>query len=97
MNNVATLDIIRKHYRFSGWVQGVGFRFEATHQAKRLKLVGWIRNLPDGDVEAELEGSGEHLDSFIQAIRSVLRFHLTDIQEYEMPARMDEIDFRVIY
>ena len=94
---MAALRMIRKHYRFSGWVQGVGFRFEATQQAKRLKLVGWIRNLPDGDVEAELEGSEEHLDSFIQAIRSVLRFHFTDIQEYEMPVRLDETDFRVLH
>lgn len=46
----------------SGKVQGVFFR-DATHrQAHRLGLRGWVRNLPDGRVEAVFEGPRDQLE-----------------------------------
>jgi acylphosphatase len=52
----------RLHVRVSGRVQGVGFRWEARARALELGLCGWVRNLPDGGVEAEFEGLTEALD-----------------------------------
>jgi acylphosphatase len=46
----------RAHVWIQGSVQGVGFRFAAQWEAQRLSLGGWVRNLPDGRVEAVLEG-----------------------------------------
>lgn len=43
----------------SGLVQGVGFRYYARQQAERLGVAGWVRNRPDGSVEAELEGTAD--------------------------------------
>ena len=51
----------RLHLIISGRVQGVGFRFSAYDEAKDLALAGWVRNLPNGDVEILAEGSRENL------------------------------------
>lgn len=48
-----------------GWVQGVGFRYSVCRQAKALSLNGWVRNLQDGRVEAEFEGSKEALEKML--------------------------------
>ncbi len=53
----------------SGTVQGVLFRREITHLARRLDLKGWVRNLPDGSVEAIAEGDREKLDELIRFCR----------------------------
>jgi acylphosphatase len=46
----------RAHVYVSGSVQGVFFRDSARQQAEQLGLAGWVKNLPDGRVEALLEG-----------------------------------------
>ena len=46
----------RVHVFVSGRVQGVFFRQNTKQQAERLNVTGWVRNLPDGRVEAVFEG-----------------------------------------
>jgi acylphosphatase len=46
----------RAHVRLKGRVQGVGFRYAAADEARRLRLKGWVRNLDSGGVEAVFEG-----------------------------------------
>jgi len=88
---------IRRHYIFSGVVQGVGFRYEAHFLADRLELVGWIRNRRDGTVEAELEGEREKIDHFVRGMQSIRRIRIANIEAREMSPRMDEDSFDVIY
>jgi acylphosphatase len=52
----------RLHVLIEGDVQGVGFRFAAQREAVGLGLNGWVRNLPDGRVEAEFEGPRDALE-----------------------------------
>jgi acylphosphatase len=54
--------VIAKHYLIGGRVQGVGFRFFAEAQAAVEGLNGWVRNLPDGRVEMQLEGDSEAVE-----------------------------------
>lgn len=47
---------VARHVLVSGRVQGVGFRWHTHSRAGELGLSGWVRNLPDGRVEAWVEG-----------------------------------------
>ena len=53
----------------SGVVQGVFFRTETRDRARSLGVAGWIRNVPDGTVEAAFEGDDERVDSMVEWCR----------------------------
>jgi acylphosphatase len=60
---------VARRYVVSGRVQGVGFRYFAQAKASRDGLHGWVRNLPDGRVEAAAEGEADAIQRFEQALR----------------------------
>jgi acylphosphatase len=60
---------IARQYLIRGRVQGVGFRYFTEAAAAREGVQGWVRNLPDGGVEAAAEGEAEALERFERAIR----------------------------
>ena len=53
-----------------GRVQGVGYRYSASEQARRLGLCGWVRNTDEGNVELIAEGDEEPLRRLLQWCRS---------------------------
>ena len=55
----------RVHLLISGRVQGVFYRVYTQRQAHHLELTGWVRNLPDGRVEAQAEGPREALEALV--------------------------------
>ncbi|MFA6507624.1 MAG: acylphosphatase [Treponemataceae bacterium] len=61
--------LIAKSATVEGRVQGVGFRWSAIEEARRLHLSGWIRNADDGSVETYFEGSEAAVDAFIAWLR----------------------------
>jgi acylphosphatase len=54
---------------YSGYVQGVGFRYTARATAAGFEVAGTVRNLADGRVELVAEGERAELDAFREAIR----------------------------
>lgn len=55
-----------KHVFVSGKVQGVYFRDTTRKQASRNGVNGWVRNLPDGRVEAVFEGDEEAVEALVE-------------------------------
>ena len=62
------MDKVRRHIIFYGYVQGVGFRWTASRAARRLGVSGWVRNLDDGSVEMEAEGTERDIEDLISAL-----------------------------
>jgi acylphosphatase len=61
--------VIRKHAVVRGKVQGSGFRYYTQTEAIRLGLTGYVRDLPDGSVEAEIEGDDDVVDALVDWLR----------------------------
>ncbi len=87
---------MRKHYIFTGLVQGVGFRWVAYHAASRYGVTGFVRNLPDGSVEMEAEGSEAALGMVVECIRNGRFIEIESVAEREIPEQGDS-SFRTAY
>jgi acylphosphatase len=58
-------DRVRRHVWVSGRVQNVWFRDACSREARRLGVDGWVRNLPDGRVEAVFEGAPDGVAALV--------------------------------
>jgi acylphosphatase len=63
------MDVARR-FVISGRVQGVGFRYFTQETARREGVTGWVRNLPDGGVEALVEGEAQAVTRVERALRT---------------------------
>jgi len=57
---------VRAEVRVEGRVQGVFFRSEAQERARSRGVTGWVRNAPDGSVEAAFEGERDAVESLVR-------------------------------
>ncbi|WP_226034758.1 acylphosphatase [Aquibacillus saliphilus] len=62
--------MLRAHLIVSGMVQGVGFRATTQQKANQIGVNGWVRNLPDGNVEIEVEGESNKVEEFIDITKN---------------------------
>lgn len=60
--------MIARRVIVAGRVQGVGFRFFAERTARELGVTGWVRNLPDGKVEALAQGEQHAVVRFLERL-----------------------------
>lgn len=87
---------VRRTLRIRGRVQGVFYRQSAADEARRLSLRGFVRNLPDGDVEAIVEGTPEALDEFVRwCHQGPPAARVTDVQVVEGAATGEFPSFEV--
>jgi acylphosphatase len=59
---------MRRRVIVRGRVQGVGFRWFVREHARTLRLAGWVKNLPDGMVELEVEGAPEKVAELLSLV-----------------------------
>ena len=62
--------LVARRFVISGRVQGVGFRYFTQDVARREGATGWVRNLPDGRVEAHVEGDADAVTRVERALRT---------------------------
>ena len=74
-----TITTKRLHLYYTGSVQGIGFRYMAERIAGSLNLTGWARNLPDGRVEAVIEGREPDIEIFLTKINEIFKGYVRDI------------------
>ena len=78
---VASRVRVARRYLISGRVQGVGYRYFAQSAAEREGVAGWVRNLPDGRVEALAAGEPEAVDRFAGWLKNGPRHSHVDAVE----------------
>lgn len=86
----------RYYIIYKGRVQGVGFRFKLYQIAYRYNLTGYCRNLSNGDVECEVQGSG--VAQFLK--ESLAEEYFVRIDDYaikEIDPIDDEETFKITY
>lgn len=65
---------------FSGRVQGVGFRYTAQNVALQYNVSGYVRNLADGRVELVMEGPGDEMDRFDEALAQRMNGYIRGVE-----------------
>ncbi|MGX5697237.1 acylphosphatase [Agromyces soli] len=88
--------MIRRHVIVNGLVQGVGYRYLARKHAQRLGVTGWVWNLPDGRVEAEVQGPDASVLTMLRRLeQGSPESRVSGIEVDEAPLRDDETTFDI--
>jgi acylphosphatase len=83
--------------RVHGRVQGVGFRYQTRMQARRLGLVGWVRNAMDGSVEVLISGpkdAREQMVGWLEEGPAGARVQKVDTSEQPVNEQYDSFEIR---
>ncbi|MCP4375552.1 MAG: acylphosphatase [bacterium] len=83
--------------RFSGNVQGVGFRFTTCRLAGSFDVTGSVRNCSDGSVECIVEGSPDEIAAFVQALEEQMGHFIHNRTETTAPHTGRFHGFGVVY
>lgn len=85
----------RRLVRYSGRVQGVGFRYTTRQIASRFAVTGYVRNLADGRVEVVVEGAVPELDRFLDALHQQMADYILASQVDQQAASGEFSDFEI--
>jgi len=88
--------MVRAHIHFSGTVQGVGFRYTTLSFAQQLSLTGWVKNLPDGKVQAVVEGPREKIEELSLRLKGQFGSFIREQHIEWLPVRGEFKDFSIV-
>jgi len=86
------------HYEkvyFSGFVQGVGFRYTTLQVAREFEVTGAVANLADGRVQLEAEGEPRTVSAFISALEERMHGHIRKVERASGKRAAQFNDFRI--
>lgn len=88
--------MIARRFVISGMVQGVGFRYFAQRSTAKHQIKGYVKNLPDGSVEALVQGPEKNVNGFRDDIATGPRFSRVDhIEELVLELDVSYSTFRI--
>ena len=87
---------VRRRVTFHGRVQHVGFRLELEQMATRLGLTGWVKNMEDGGVQAEIQGYESRIRYILKFIRSLKRIKIEKMENKPCSPKQNETEFKII-
>jgi acylphosphatase len=85
----------RLQIRYTGHVQGVGFRATFAQAAEGFDVTGFVRNDPDGAVTAEVQGQPDALAELLAIVRERMSVNIKSETQSPMAARTDERTFAI--
>lgn len=89
---------VRAHIFINGLVQGVFFRQNTLNKARELGIFGFVRNLPDGRVEAVFEGDKDKINEMIKWTKEGPESAIVNNQEINWEEYKEEFnDFKIKY
>lgn len=87
--------VVRKQIRVHGQVQGVGFRYRASHAASAAGVTGWVRNDPDGTVFMEIQGTQAQIDQVFAMVGRGTYVYIERMDVKTIPLEENEYGFRI--
>ncbi|TWT67443.1 acylphosphatase [Allorhodopirellula solitaria] len=87
----------RKIFRYRGDVQGVGFRANAISQARGLRVAGFVKNEPDGDVTMDVQGPVESVEELAQRVAASMEFKINETLVDTREPLADRKGFKIRY
>lgn len=97
MGSTSSKTKCRWHLYLSGSVQHVGLRYTALYMCRDMKLTGWVKNLPDGRVELEIQGDVSNLRRFYVELKSQPHIHISHTDIAVVPVQSEERAFRLSF
>ncbi len=89
--------MIRRRIIYGGRVQGVGFRFSAIRVAANYNVAGFVRNLPSGKVEVEVEGDKKEIKAFMDELAENMSGNIRETNFQDMPVSGSYHRFEIRY
>lgn len=90
-------DVVRYRMKYTGRVQGVGFRYKANMIANQYRLTGYVKNEYDGSVTVEIQGSEQEIYLFMKSLARDHWISIDYIQKDKIPTEEDERSFIIQY
>ncbi len=89
--------MIRRRIIYGGRVQGVGFRFSAVRAAANHNVAGFVRNMPNGKVEVEIEGEKKEIKAFMDELADYMSGNIRETNFQDMPVGGSYHRFEIRY
>lgn len=86
---------ICRHVLYEGHVQGVGFRYKVNELARESPVQGYVKNLPNGDVELLAQGKEEDVALFLERIGRAMAPYIKRVRIQEEPPTVATKGFEI--